>query len=54
LQTPESELSGDNGMQICNYGEQTMERSPLMEEVENAKEKLKNNKYPGLDNLQET
>jgi hypothetical protein len=34
-------------MQICNYAEQTIEPPPVMEEVENAIEKLKNNNLQG-------
>jgi hypothetical protein len=38
-------------MQIHNYGEETIQPLPIMEEVENAIEKLKNNTSPGSDNL---
>jgi hypothetical protein len=36
LKTPESELSEHNNMQICKYGEETIQPPPRMEEVENA------------------
>jgi hypothetical protein len=39
-------------MQICNYGEETIEPPPVKEEVENAIENLKNNKSSGLYNVQ--
>jgi hypothetical protein len=35
LKTPESELSVDNTMQMCNYGEETMQPPPTVEEVQN-------------------
>jgi hypothetical protein len=43
LKTPESELSADNTMQVCDYGEETIEPPPIMGEVENTIEKLKIN-----------
>jgi hypothetical protein len=38
-------------MQICNYGEETIQPPSIIEEDENAIEKL-NNKSPWVDNLQ--
>jgi hypothetical protein len=38
-------------MQICNYGEETIDPPPIIEKVEDPIEKLKNNTSPGLDNL---
>jgi hypothetical protein len=43
LKTPEPELSTNNTVQICNYGEEMIEPPLVMEEVESAIEKLKNN-----------
>lgn len=46
--TPQSQ---SYAMQIWNYGEETIQPPSIMEEAENAIEKL-NNKSPWVDNLQ--
>jgi hypothetical protein len=38
--------------QICNYGGEIIQPPPIMEGVNNATEKLKNNKSQGVDTLQ--
>jgi hypothetical protein len=51
LTGPEAELTTDDTMKILNYDE-VLEPLLTMEESENAIAALKNNKSPGIDNLQ--
>jgi hypothetical protein len=39
-------------MQICSYSEEIIQPLPIMKGVNNATEKLKNNKSQGVDTLQ--